>query len=291
VSKRYRDTEAVRDISFDVLRGDIFGLLGPNGAGKTTTIRMILGLIEPSEGSIAVLDEPISHAVRQRIGYLPEERGLYRDVSVVEGLTYLAGLKGVPRAVARRRAEEGLERLGLPGVGRKAVRELSRGMQQKVQFLATVLHEPDLLIIDEPFSGLDPVNARVLRDMLLELHGRGMTIVMSAHQMNRVEELCRRVLMLQAGRQVLYGELDTLRGLFREDSVYIVADGPLDQVPGIERLSPFRDGQEAFLGWGVTPDEVFRQIATMPAIQVRRFEVREPTLEEIFLAVAGAPPD
>jgi ABC-2 type transport system ATP-binding protein len=288
VTKRYRDKVAVRDISFDVLRGDIFGLLGPNGAGKTTTIRMLLGLIAPSEGLITVLDEPVSHAVRRRIGYLPEERGLYRDVPVLDGLVYLAGLKGLGHAVARRRALDGLERLGLPDVARKPVRELSRGMQQKVQFLATVLHEPELLIIDEPFSGLDPVNARVLRDMLLDLHARGMTIVMSAHEMNRVEELCERVLMLQAGRPVLYGELDTLRALFREDSVYIVADGPLDSVPGIDRLVPYRDGQEAFLSRGVASDDLFRRLASIPEVQVRRFEVRVPTLEEIFLAVAGA---
>ena len=290
VTKRYRDVVAVSNLSFEIPRGEIFALLGPNGAGKTTTLRILLGLISPTEGHVEVLGEPISHHVRRRIGYLPEERGLYRDVSVLDGLVYLAGLKGVSRRLARQRAESGLERLGLPGVGGKAVKELSRGMQQKVQFLATVLHEPDLLIIDEPFAGLDRVNSRVIRDMLLEIHAEGTTIMMSAHQMNRVEELCQRVLMIQHGRPVLYGELHELRQLFKGDSVFLIADGNLGEVEGIERLTPSRDGYEALLAKGVSSDEIFRRLAAHPEIAVHHFEVHVPTLEEIFLVVAETSP-
>jgi ABC-2 type transport system ATP-binding protein len=163
-------------------------------------------------------------------------------------------------------------------------------MQQKVQFLATVLHEPELLIVDEPFGGLDPVNARVLRDMLVELHAQGTTIVMSAHQMNRVEELCERVFMIQHGRPVLYGDLATLRDLFRGDAVYVVADGPLDTVDGVAGLRPIRDGYEAVLAKDVTPDALFRSLASRPDIRVRHFEEHVPSLEEIFLAVAETAP-
>jgi ABC-2 type transport system ATP-binding protein len=288
VTKHYRDVAAVRDLSFEVASGDFFGLLGPNGAGKTTTIRMILGLIQPTSGEIRVLGHPISQAIRRRIGYLPEERGLYREVGVIDGLTYLGSLKGLGRSEAAKRARAGLERLGLGHVGNKPLKALSRGMQQKVQFLATVLHQPELLIIDEPFAGLDPVNTLVLRDMLLELHAQGCTIVMSAHEMHRVEELCQRVILLQGGRPVLYGSLDEIRQLFSGGTLIVEADGNLGAVPGVEAVQPApRGGTELVLARGVSADDVFRALATDPGIRVRRFEVHLPNLEEIFIAVAG----
>jgi ABC-2 type transport system ATP-binding protein len=290
VTKHYRDVAAVSDLTFEVAAGDFFGLLGPNGAGKTTTIRMILGLIVPTSGDIRVLGQPMSQAVRRRIGYLPEERGLYRDVGVVDGLVYLATLKGVARSEARRRAREGLDRLGLGHVGNKPLKALSRGMQQKVQFLATVLHQPELLIIDEPFSGLDPVNTLVLRDMLLELHGRGCTIVMSAHEMHRVEELCERVLLLQGGRAVLYGSLDEIRHLFAGGTLIVEAEGDLASVRGVEEVREARGGRELILERGASPDAVFHALAERDDIKVTRFEVHLPTLEEIFIAVAGKGP-
>lgn len=289
-TKRYGDTVAVDDLSFEVRRGEVFGLLGPNGAGKTTTIRMILGLIQSSAGAISVLGEAISAPLRRRIGYLPEERGLYQDVKLIDGLVYLATLKGVPRSVARRRALDGLETLELGHAANKPVRALSRGMQQKAQFLATVLHEPELLIIDEPFAGLDPVNTRALRDMLLRLRTSGTTIVMSAHQMHRVEELCQRLLVLQGGSAVLYGALDEIRRLFAADSVFVEADGDLADLPGVERVVPRGATTELELAKGVTPADLLKALAARPEIDLRRYEVHSPSLEEIFLIVAGRRP-
>ncbi len=186
VSKDFGATRAVDDVSFDIRGGEIFGLLGPNGAGKTTMIRMILDLFKPDRGTIAVFGKPIAEQDKARIGYLPEERGLYKNVSVIDCLSYLASLKGLSRPDARRRAMEYLERVDLGGVAKKKVKELSKGMQQKVQLGVALLHEPDLIIVDEPFYGLDPVNTRLVKDMLRASQARGAAVVMSSHQMDRV---------------------------------------------------------------------------------------------------------
>ncbi len=286
-TKTFGTKVAVDNLSFAVPEGELFGLLGPNGAGKTTMVRMVLGLVRPTAGRITVLGQRWSLALKSRIGYLPEERGLYRDVTVLEGLVYLASLKGVPRSEARRRALDYLDHVGLLEVAGKPVKLLSRGMQQKVQFLATVLHRPELLIVDEPFSGLDPINTRALRDLLLELRAQGSTIVMSTHQINRVEELCDRIIMLQTGRKVLYGTVTEIRNLFGGDSVLVDADGDLTAVPGVEAVRP-RDGlQELVMNKRVRADELLRELMAHEGLRVRHFEVRTPSLEEIFIAVAG----
>ncbi|MEO8082865.1 MAG: ATP-binding cassette domain-containing protein [Ardenticatenales bacterium] len=298
--KHYGENVAVDDLSFDVRYGEIFGLLGPNGAGKTSTIRMLLGLLAPTSGDVRVLGAADVRTVLPRVGYLPEERGLYRDVRVDDCLVYLAELKGVPRREARRRVTEGLVALDLPDVERRAIKTLSRGQQQKVQFLATVLHRPELLIIDEPFSGLDPVNTRVLRDFLLGLHATGTTIVMCTHQMNRVEELCERLLMLQDGRPVLYGGVQAIRRDFAGDRVRILLDdappdaaAQLAGLPGVvEVQSSAADGFMLRLAPGAGSAEVMAGLVDRPSLAVQRFEAYLPSLEEIFLRVAGddAPP-
>jgi ABC-2 type transport system ATP-binding protein len=289
LTKEYGGTRAVDGLSFAVDRGETFGLIGPNGAGKTTTIRMLLGLIQPSEGRVTVLGGPTGPDLYDRIGYLPEERGLYRDVPVVDGLTYLATLKGLDRGVARRRAMEGLARLDLGHVARKPLRALSRGMAQKAQFLATILHEPELLVIDEPFSGLDPVNSRSLRDMLLELQQRGTTVIMSAHQMLRVEELCGRLLVLVRGRAVLYGSLAEIRALFGADSVFVEVEGDVAGLRGVARATRRGATIELELASGVSPHDLLNELAARPELGLRRYEVHTPSLEDIFLAVASKP--
>ncbi len=287
LGKVYGSTRAVENLSFSVGRGEIFGLIGPNGAGKTTTILMIMGLIKPTTGRISVLGQEVTPELHKRIGYLPEERGLYRDVALLDGITYLATLKGMDRRMARTKAREGLERLDLGHVADKPLKALSRGMAQKAQFLATVLHEPELLIIDEPFSGLDPVNSRVLRDMLVDLRDRGTTIVMSAHQMHRVEELCQRLLVLVKGRAVLYGSLSEIRLLFGSDSVFVEAEGDLSTLPGVARALSRGNLTELELEPGTSADDIFLALAGRPELRVRRYEVQAPSLEDIFLIVAS----
>jgi ABC-2 type transport system ATP-binding protein len=288
LSKSFGDKLAVNNLSFTVGRGELFGLLGPNGAGKTTTIRTVLDLIKPDTGKISVLGSQMSPAIAPKIGYLPEERGLYRDVSVIDGLVYLASLKGVPRSVAKRRALEQLDKVGLSEAVHRPLRALSRGMQQKVQFLATVLHEPELVIVDEPFSGLDPINTRLLRDLLLDLKDRGSTIIMSSHQMNRVEELCDRVLTLSAGSMVLYGTVAEIRDLFGGDSVLVDADGELESIPGVQAVVEHEAMKELVLAKRVDADAFLRQMLEMDGVRVRHYEVRTPSLEEIFIAVVGS---
>jgi ABC-2 type transport system ATP-binding protein len=211
VRKSFGATQAVRDVSFEVHGGEIFGMLGPNGAGKTTMIRMILDIFKPDSGTIMVFGAPLTERAKQRIGYLPEERGLYKNVSVLQCLTYLTTLKGMDRRTARERALRYLDEVGLGGVANKKVKELSKGMQQKVQLGVALLHEPDLLIIDEPFYGLDPVNTRLVKDILRVHRARGAAIIMSTHQMDRVEELCERMCMFNQGQMVLHGAVDDVR--------------------------------------------------------------------------------
>lgn len=292
--KRYGAFVAVDDLSFAVGRGEIFGLLGPNGAGKTSTIRMLLGLLAPSAGRMAVLSSDDVRTVLPEIGYLPEERGLYRDVRVGDCLAYLAGLKGVSSADARRRITAGLEALELPGMERRVIKTLSRGQQQKVQFLATVVHRPALLVIDEPFSGLDPVNTRVLSEFLRGLRADGTTIVMCSHQMNRVEELCDRLLMLHGGRRVLYGGVTEIRRAYAGDRVRVdVAGGPalarLANLPGVSGVEADGDAALLRLAPGASLASLLRELAGHTDLDLQRIEVYLPSLEEIFLEVADGP--
>ncbi len=291
ITKQYGSFTAVADLSFEVRCGEIFSMLGPNGAGKTTTIRMILDILKPDTGSISILGGPISDATKERIGYLPEERGLYRDVPVIDVLAYLGTLKGVSRQDAQKRATEYLERVGLEENIKSKVKELSKGMQQKVQLIATFLHKPDLVIVDEPFSGLDPVNTQLIKDLLYDMKDEGVTIVMSTHQMPQVEEMADRMLMIDHGHAVLYGSVDEVRQRFAKNAIIVEGSGDWAALQGVASVEPSENGRGALLhlAEGMTPDNVMGAMAAGSDYRVRRFELAVPSLNEIFIQVAGGP--
>lgn len=290
VTKYYGSFTAVDDLTFDVQRGEFFAMLGPNGAGKTTTLRMILDILKPDHGTIDVLGGPINDRTKDRIGYLPEERGLYRNVPVIEVLVYLGMLKGMSRGAAESGALALLEHVGLEDNVKSKVSELSKGMQQKVQLIATLLHKPDLVIIDEPFAGLDPVNTQVVKDLLFEMNREGVTIIMSTHQMHQVEEMADRLLMISKGQRVLYGKVDDVRQKFAKNAVLVEGEGDWAALPGVASVE-MHNGRTALLNLneGVTPDDIMEAMAVRANYRVRRFELAVPSLNEIFIAVAGAP--
>ncbi len=282
--KRFGDRDVVRDVSFSVEAGEVLGVVGPNGAGKTTTMRMLLDIIQPDQGEVLLFDEPFSHSHRAMLGYLPEERGLYRDLRVRETLEYLGTLKGMRRPDARGRSDELLERLGMTEHRDKKVKELSRGLGQLIQLAATLLHRPQLLILDEPFSGLDPVNLRLVKEVLAERQQEGVAIMLSTHQMNEVEELCSRVLMINAGKVVLYGAVDEVREDFGGRSIIVESAGLPDRLPGVEKVNDRGHYRELVMSDGTESGTVFRALADS-GVEVRRFEVAGLPLEDIFIQV------
>jgi ABC-2 type transport system ATP-binding protein len=287
LSKTYATVRAVDGLSFDVAYGEIFGLLGPNGAGKTSTIRMVLDLIRPDAGDITVLGAPMRESTKRRIGYLPEERGLYEDMTLLDTIVFLARLKGLRRAEALRRAERHLRDLGLWEARRFKIGALSRGMNQKAQFVAATLHEPDLLIIDEPFSGLDPVNARMIRERLYALRDAGTAIIMSSHQMHQVEEMCQRILLLDRGCAVLYGSLKEIHARFSTNAVEMVAHGPLPDLPGIQVTAAPGGAYHVVLPEGLPPEALLGMLCGAPGLAIERFEPAERSLDDIFVQVVG----
>lgn len=292
ISKTYGDFRAVDQLSFEVYQGEIFAMLGPNGAGKSTTIRMILDILKPDTGNIAVLGGELNDERKDRIGYLPEERGLYRNVKVLDMMTYLGSLKGMTNRDARTQATALLERLGLADHAKSKVSELSKGMQQKVQFAVTIIHDPDLIIVDEAFSGLDPVNTLVMKDLILEMPKRGKTVVMSTHQMYQVEEMAQRLLMINKGQMALYGTVDEVRRKYALNAVIVEGSGEWERLPGVaqvERTDNGREGAVLHLAPGMTSNDLLGAIAAAPNISIERFELAVPNLNDIFIQVAGAP--
>lgn len=286
IAKSFATTQAVKDVSFSVAEGEIFAMLGPNGAGKTTTIRMVLDILKPDRGSIALLGGPMTQATRDRIGYLPEDRGLYRNLKLVDCLLFLAGLKGAPPAEARRRADVYLERFDLAAHSQKKVSELSRGMQQKAQFITALLHDPQLMIIDEPFAGLDPVNVRLIKDVLREQAAAGRTIILSAHEMHLVEELAGRMVMINRGEVVLYGTVNEVRRSFAAHAVIVEGQGHLGALPGVVDMERNNGSAVLHLADGVSPQSVLRALSASEQFAVERFEVALPSLDDIFVQVA-----
>ena len=287
ISKTYASVKAVENLTFSVEPGEIFGLLGPNGAGKTTSIRMILDIIKPDRGQIVVLGGPMSEATKSRIGYLPEERGLYNEMTLLETLLFLGQLKGLSRRTAQERIETYLGEVELWEARERKIEALSRGMNQKAQFVAATLHEPDLIIIDEPFSGLDPVNTRIIKKLLYRMRDRGASIIMSTHQMHQVEEMCERILLIDHGQQLLYGPLQDIRRRFASNTVEVELRGHLDQVTGAEKISRQDGSYRLLLKEGVRPEEVLKTLVDRPEITVERFERVETSLDEIFVHVVG----
>ena len=284
--KSYGDVTAVKDLSFSVDPGEILGLIGPNGAGKSSTIKMILDFMKPDSGEIEIFGHPMDEATKNRIGYLPEEKGLYKKLPALDQIIYLASLKGMPRAAAGKRAHELLERTGMLESKRKKIKELSKGMGQMIQLIVTIVHDPELILLDEPFSGLDPVNTELLRDIVGELRDRGKAIILSTHQMNQVEELCDRVLMINHGSAVLYDGMQEIRTQFRKKTLMVSVDGELPDVPGVVEQVPHRDATELVLAPDTTPQLVLDRLRERGAA-ISRFEITTPSLHDIFLKLAG----
>lgn len=284
ISKSFGKTQAVQDISFEVHRGEIFGLLGPNGAGKTTSIRIALDIFKPDSGSVSILGGPMSEEKKNHIGYMPEERGLYQDLPLERCLVYLASLKGLTPDRARQDLAPLLERFDLQAHKQKKIKELSKGMQQKAQIISTILHQPELIIIDEPFTALDPINTRLVKELIQELSQRGTTLLMSTHQMNQVEELCDRILLINQGRNLLYGELEEIRERFSGHDVWVRTPGELPVVPGIEKVAAHNRSLKLSLAAHVAPQQVLKELVEKGVI-LEQFEIAVPSLDEIFIRV------
>ena len=293
VNKRFGALHAVRDVSFEIQRGQVCGFLGPNGAGKSTTIRMIMSILLPDSGTIRVLDGSALDA-KDRIGYLPEERGVYRKMRVADFLRFIAKLKGISRADADTRIRAWLERVELPGVSQKRCEELSKGMQQKLQFIASVLHAPPLLILDEPFSGLDPVNRRLLSSVVRQLKESGTTILFSTHQMEQAEDLCDQILLIHKGEKVLDETMGAIHGRFDPRTILAepanaidVASASLQHVLNIEsfRWSVEQKAFEIRVAEGIDPQLAMANI--MRATPLRRVELQRATLDDVFVKLVG----
>ena len=292
VTKTFGQMTAVAELDLEVPRGGLYGFIGPNGAGKTTTIRMIMSILFPDAGAMSILGHPSALEAKDRIGYLPEERGLYKRMKVQPFLRYLARLKNADGPDLDRRIAGALERVGLGGVESKRCDELSKGMSQKVQFVAATIHGPDLLILDEPFSGLDPVSMRMLRDLILEEHRRGATVLFSTHVMPQAEEICQHVIMVHEGRKVLDADLGDIRSRYDPRSIrFEPLDAEADtkelaSIPGVEHVRADDRGLEILLLAGTDPAAAMRHI--LDAVPAARIELSRPRLEDVFVElVAG----
>lgn len=285
ISKSFGNVLAVDKVSFTLASGEILGLIGPNGAGKTTTIRMVLDIFKPDSGSIRVFDQPMSEELKNRVGYLPEERGLYQDISVEKCLRYLASIKGMAHNLIEERLESYLDKFELQDCRKKKVKELSKGMQQKAQLIATFIHQPQLVIVDEPFSALDPVNTQMVKDLLREEKARGTAIMLSTHQMNQAEELCDRILLMNKGKIVLEGPLDKVRTQFAKAEILVRSPSPIPaDLPGIAKCLPENAHTRLILKPEANAKSVLAAMIER-GVELEQFEVAVPSLDEIFIQV------
>lgn len=285
ISKKFGEQLAVNDVNFDVESGEIFGLLGPNGAGKTTTIRIILDLFKPDTGKVEILGGPMTEEKKNRIGYLPEERGLYQDLPLERCLVYLATLKGMSQNDAQHKVASLIDEFDLGDSRKKKMKELSKGMQQKAQLITTLVHNPDVVIIDEPFSALDPVNTQMVKDLLRKQREMGKTIVMCTHQMNQVEELCDRLVLINKGSAMLYGTLNEVRRKFAKPALEVATpDAMPTQLPGISEIQKLNGSYLLHIANGESPQSILKALMATN-IQIDKFEIALPTLDEIFIEV------
>jgi ABC-2 type transport system ATP-binding protein len=289
VTKRFDDFVAVNNLSLAVRPGRIFGIIGPNGAGKTTTIRMIVNITVPDEGRVELFGQEMNAELQNRIGYLPEERGLYKKMKVVDQLRFFGELKGIKGRAAEEAIDRWLARVKLTEWKTKKADELSKGMQQKIQFVACVMHNPDLLILDEPFSGLDPVNLELLKEIVLELKAEGKTIIFSTHQMETAEKMCDDICMINRSRKVLDGSLREIKRSFGLNAVALRLEGGdvvLDDKTLVAKVERHSDGLEALLAAGADAQELLKRLVESGA-RVSKFELVEPSLNDIFIAKVG----
>ncbi len=293
LNKNFGQFQAITDLSMDVQEGALFGFLGPNGAGKTTTMRLILDLIRPDSGQITWNSTPVRAVARRSFGYLPEERGLYPKMEVEAQLLFLARLSGLSKQDARVALEEWLERFQITANRQTKLEALSKGNQQKVQFLAAVLHDPTILIMDEPFSGLDPVNVAVLKEVFLELHRRGKTIIFSTHQLEQVEELCEDMVLINKGQAVVQGRVQEIKRQHGRNVAHLKLDNDpdapwLEQLPGVQVTKRRQDYLELQLQAGLNPNLIVEAALAHGGI-ISRFELVEPSLTDIFIELVGTP--
>ncbi len=293
LTKRYGEFTAVHDFSLEVPKGSIYGFLGPNGAGKTTTLRMVLDIVEPSGGSVTVLGSPSALRVRDRIGYLPEEKGLYKKMKAWSTIAYFASLKGMGRKAAKARAYELLERYGLADFADSRIEALSKGMAQKVQVLASIAHRPEFVILDEPFSGLDPVNQQVMEDVIRDMADEGSTIVFSTHVMSHAERICDRILLIAKGKKIFDGTINEARRTI-PNRVRLQTDSSqelLVALPGVLSVTPnSEDDREGNWDLGLADDAQTQQVLEAcfeRDIQLKAFDHNEPTLHDVFVHMVG----
>ncbi|MFA5833222.1 MAG: ATP-binding cassette domain-containing protein [Bacteroidota bacterium] len=286
--KQFSTVLAVDDVSLEVKRGTIFGLIGPNGAGKSTTIRMLLNITKPDSGTITYDGVPFHDGIRNKIGYLPEERGLYRKNGLLDTIVYFSSLRGISSDMAKKKGMEWLERFNLQSYAKRKVEELSKGNQQKAQFITTILHDPDLVILDEPFSGLDPVNQIVMKDIFAELKQQGKAIIFSTHQMETAEKLCDELCLINRGKIVLEGTVKQAKQRFGTNSLHLEYDGDgkfLSSLPFVKKATVYENYAELSLNGEVSSNEILSAI--LPKVELRKFEFVEPSLNSIFLDVVG----
>lgn len=287
ISKKFGTQPAVDNVSFEVEPGEIFGLLGPNGAGKTTALRIILDIFKPDSGKVDILGGPMNEEKKNQIGYLPEERGLYQDIPLERCLIYLATLKGMSLSDAQQRVSKYIDQFDLSASRKKKVKELSKGMQQKAQLITTLVHDPKVVIIDEPFNALDPVNTQMVKDLLREQRNLGKTIIMCTHQMHPVEELCDRLVLIDHGQAMLYGTLNEVRQKFSKPAVEVITpDSIPETIPGVAKIQKNNGGYILQLTNGETPQEVLKSLIAAN-LRIDKFEIAMPTLDEIFIEVVN----
>ena len=288
ISKSFGDFYAVKNLSFSISKGSIYGLLGPNGAGKTTTIRMVMNIIIPDEGLIKVLGRKMDEKMKEKVGYLPEDRGLYPKMKVGEILLFLAELKGIRGVEARKRIDFWLEKLDLADWKLKKVEELSKGMQQKIQFITTVIHQPDLIILDEPFIGLDPVNTKLLKDIMLEIREQGATIIFSTHRMEQVEMICDDICLINKGKMIMEGNLSHIKNQYGKNTVVLDYDGDasfINALPEVNKIDDYGKFMEIKLKEQTDAQGFLMKLTEK--VRINKFEVKEPTLNAIFIEKVG----